>query len=114
MQKTFLNKLESKFTQCGTVVHNCTSKYLHLYNWPNITNLSEIFRLKFLLKVIQSPNDPLQQFLELKPVVPYTLRNRKILNIKYHKKCIVQQSFEYWAPRLINENESVFKSELNG
>ena len=106
--KTNFNKICFKFNQCGTVVNNCTLKHLYLHNWPNLHKKIEDFRISFIHKVLKSPYDePLLQYLKPNNHT-YNTRHKGICSLQRHSKKLTEQSFQFWAPYLINQNQDKF------
>ena len=53
-------------------------------------------------------NEPLLQYLNKRSTSAYSTRQKALCDIKLLKGKMTEQSFEYWAPRLINKYQNKF------
>ena len=103
--KTMFQKIVKKFNQCGTVLHDCTASHLVLYDWPDLNDKIGSFKMSFLHKLFNSPYDePLLKYIRKKSVNNYLTRQNVLCDIFLLRSKQVEQSFEFWAPRLINKH----------
>ena len=100
--------IESKYKQCGSVIHNCYYSTLYKYDCTSLKYIFLKSQLVFIFKIMcLNYAPPLKELLAQKQP-NYSLRNSNHLKITRFNKKLGQNSFSYWAPALHNKFISDF------
>jgi hypothetical protein len=100
--RTIFHKLNDRYLSVGTVLHNCTKRYLVYHNWPDLDMLLIFYRYMFIYKVMHKNYAPCLRRNFQTSMHNYGTRQNNNLAVTRLIKKSSQNAFYNWSPRLWN------------